>query len=468
MRREILCPSKPHWLDLHIDSLLSTRSQFDYHRALVTMVRAAILISLVFAGHALHAALPAYSMSPSRQFVIYGADAALRGTISELAEQTKANLLALLRQRDGWKTAIIINLQPQQANLPEIPPADLRVSQTGFGVKLQLDLTVGQNLDGSLIERQLLRAILLEIIYRHEGNLAPGTILVGPPDWLVQGALALTPGRNRETLIRALSITDKRKSLEEFLGQRFDLLDSAGRMLYRAYSVALVQLLLDEGGGRARLARYVSNLSHASNDRVADLKACFPQLRDDVEKKWRSSVARLSEHQTYQLLSFAESEQRLDELIQIKISDGSRNRGRPKPANLSELSRSKLSAEEKAAVNQMSQGLLLLVGTAHPVLRPVAREYQQIAALLIRGKRRGIAKRVSHLDGIRKELAARMGDIDDYMNWFEATQMENQSGAFSDYLKAANQSQVSAQRRRDPLSVYLDALEDQIETSELE
>jgi len=116
----------------------------------------------------------------------------------------------------------------------------------------------------------------------------------------------------------------------------------------------------------------------------------------------------------------------------------------------------------------MSQGLLLLVGTAHPVLRPVAREYQQIAALLMRGKRRGITKRVSYLDGIRKELAARMGDIDDYMNWFEATQMENQSGAFNDYLKTANQSQLSAPRRRDPLSVYLDALEDQIETSELE
>ena len=431
------------------------------------MRRAATFILLVFACHQLRA-LPEHSVSPSRQFVIYGAAATLRGAISELAEQTKTNLLALLRQRDGWKTAIVINLQSQQANLPEIPPASLRVSQTGFGVKLQLDLTVGQNFDGSLVERQLLRAILFEMIYRDDGELAPGARLVEPPDWLLEGALALTPGREREALVEALSTADKGKSLQEFLGQRFDLLDSAGRMLYRAYSVALVQLLLDEGGGRGRLARYISNLSHGSNDRVADLKACFPQLRDDVEKKWRSKVARLSEHQTYQLLSFAESEQRLDELIQIKISDGSRNRGRPKPANLSELSRSKLSAEGKAAVNHMSQGLLLLVGTAHPVLRPVAREYQQIAALLIRGKRRGIAKRVSHLDGIRKELAARMGDIDDYMNWFEATQMENQSGAFSDYLKAANQSQVSAQRRRDPLSVYLDALEDQIETSELE
>ena len=427
-----------------------------------TMRPAVILTSLVFAWQPVRAALPAHSVSPSRQFVIYGADAALRGTISELAEQTKSNLLSLLRQRDEWKTAVIINLQPQQANLPEIPPTDLRVSQTGFGAKLQLDLTVCQNLDGSLIERQLLRGILLEMIYRNEGDLAPGATLVEPPDWLVEGALALTPGREREVVVAALSATDKGKSLEEFLGQRFDLLDSAGRMLYRAYSIALVQLLLDEGG-RARLAQYIANLSHASNDPVADLKARFPQLREDLETKWRSTVARLGKHQTYQLLTFAESDRRLDELLQIKISDGSRNREQPKTVDLSELARRKASRDEKAAVNQLSKALLLLIGTAHPVLRPVAREYQQIAALLARGKRRGIAKRLSHLDGTRKELAARIGEIDDYMNWFEATQMERESGVFNDYLKAASQSEVSAPRRRDPLSVYLDALADHFE-----
>jgi len=426
------------------------------------MKRPAIFILLLFACEPIRAALPEHSVSPSRQFVIYGADAPLRGTISELAEQTKSNLLALLGQRDEWKTAVIINLQPQQANLPEIPPTDLRVSQTGFGAKLQLDLTIGQNLNAPLIEGQLLRAILLEMIYRDEGDLAPGATLAEPPDWLVEGALALTPGRERGVLVEALSTTDKGKSLEEFLGQRFDLLDSAGRILYRAYSIALVQLLLDEGG-RARLARYIANLSHASNDPVADLKARFPFLREDLEKKWRSTVARFGEHQSYQLLTFAESERRLDELLQIKISDGSRNRAQPKTADLSELARRKASPGEKAAVDQMSQSLQLLIVTAHPVLRPVAREYQQIAALLARGKRRGIAKRLSHLDGTRKELAARMGEIDDYMNWFEATQMARQSGAFNDYLKAVSQSEISAPRRRDPLSIYLDALADHFE-----
>jgi hypothetical protein len=428
------------------------------------MPRVAMLLSLAFAGHVLHAALPTHSVSPSREFVIYGGDAALRGMISELAEQTKSNLLELLHQRDEWKTAVVINLHSQQANLPEIPSTNIRVSQTGFGVKLQLDLTVSPDLDGSLIERQILRAILFEMIYRDESNFAPGTALVEPPDWLMEGVLALTPGRERESLAEALSTTDKGKSLEEFLGQHFDLLDSAGRTLYRAYSTALVQLLL-ESGGRARLARYITNLSQASNDPVADLKARFPQLRDDLERKWRSTMARLSEHQTYQSLSFFESERRLDEMLRIKISDGSHNSGKSKEPDLSELARRKASPDEKATLAHMSEALMLLVGTAHPVLRPVAREYEQVAALLARGKRRGIAKRLSRLDSTRQQLADRMSEIDDYMNWFEATQMQNRSGAFRDYLKAADQSQLSAPRRRDPLSVYLDALEDQIETS---
>ncbi|HEU0275405.1 MAG TPA: hypothetical protein VFQ83_12850 [Candidatus Udaeobacter sp.] len=429
------------------------------------MIRAAAFICLFFLEQSLCAALPPHSVSPSRQFVIYGGDIALRGTISELAEQTKSGLLALLRQRDEWKTVVIINLQSKQADFPEAPPSELRVSQTGFGLKLQLDLTIGKSLDGSWVERELLRAVLLEMIYRRQGDLAAGTSPVQPPDWLLEGVLTLMPGREREPLIEALLTIDKRKSLEEFLGQHFDLLDSAGRLLYRAYSVALVQLILEQGGGGARLAHYVANLSHMSNDPVADLKSSFPELRQDLEKKWRASMAGLSEHQTYHILSFVESERRLDELLQIELQNGAHDSHNPGTMDLERLARRKPSANEKVAINQMSQELLLFVGAAHPVLRPVAREYQQIAALLVRGKRRGIEKRLSRLEVIRKQLAARMGEIDDYMNWFEATQMEKRSGAFKDYLKAASKSEISTSRRRDPLSLYLDALQDEIESS---
>ena len=93
----------------------------------------------------------------------------------------------------------------------------------------------------------------------------------------------------------------------------------------------------------------------------------------------------------------------------------------------------------------------------------MAREYQEVVALLARGKRRGIAKRLARVEITREQLAARMSEIDDYMNWFEATQMKSGSGNFTGYLKAVDQSQLPAPRRHDPLSVYVDALEDQFE-----
>jgi hypothetical protein len=214
-------------------------------------------------------------------------------------------------------------------------------------------------------------------------------------------------------------------------------------------------LLIDEADGRARLSRYIDKLSHASNDPLADLKAQFPQLRDNAEKAWRSSAVRLSGVQGPSSLAFAESERHLDELLHVNVPDTETS------LDLAGLARRKASAPEKVALNQLSEALLLYIGKANPVLRPIIREYQQIVALLARGKRGGATKRLARLQTTREKLAARMSDVDDYMNWFEATQMESGSGDFTNYLNAADQSQVSAPRRRDPLSVYLDSLEDQ-------
>jgi hypothetical protein len=426
--------------------------------AAATMKRGAISIFIlsVFARQVLYTATVEHSVSPSRQFIIYGADAALRGAVSGLAEQTKANLLTLLRQRDNWSTPVVVNLQPEQANLPEIP----RFSQTGFGLKLQLDLTISQNLDASLIERELLRAILLEMIYRKESHIAAGTVVVEPPEWLIEGVLALAPGRDRGYLVEALTTADKSEPLEMFLRQRLEILDSAGRTLYRAYSFALVQMLINGRNGPARLAQYIGHLSSASNQPLADLKAHFPFLLGDAERTWQLTLSRLRNLQTYQLLTFAESQRRLDELLRLKTSEANKL---GKLAGLDELAQRKASSNEKVALNQLNHDLLLFAAQANPVLRPIAREYQQIAAVLARGRRKGTAKRLSRLDVTRKQLAARMSDIDDYMNWFEATQMKSGSGNFTDYLKAVDQSQLSAPKRHDPLSVYVDALEDQFE-----
>jgi hypothetical protein len=424
------------------------------------MKRIAIVLFAIAHWQLTYGAQPEHSTSPSRQFVIYGADAKVRGAISGLAEQTKTNLLGLLRQRDDWKTPVVVNLQPQQANAPEIPPADLRFSQTGFGIKLQLDLTISKNVDVSLVERELLRAILLEMIYRQQPHINAGAVLVDPPGWLIDGVLALTPGRDRGPLIEAVAGPEKPLLLAKFLGQRPGLVDSTGRTLYRAYSFALVQMLLDGKTGGTQLAKYIDHLSDSSNDPLEDLKAQFPLLADAAERTWQAALNRLKSLQTFRLFTFAESERRLDELLSLKISESNKP---VKLVRLEELTQHKLSTSEKMALDQLKRDLMFIVPQINPVLRPIGREYQEIVELLARGKRRGVMKRLSRLDLTRQQLAARMTEIDDYMNWFEATQMSSGSGNFTGYLKAVDQSQGPAPRRHDPLSVYVDALEDQFE-----
>src|ERR1044071_4388871 len=422
------------------------------------MKRVVFLLYAVTNWQVSYGAPAEHSTSPSRQFAIYGADAKIRGAISGLAEQTKTNLLRSLRQRDDWKTPLVVNLQPQQANAPEIPPADLRFSQTGFGIKLQLDLTISKNIDVCLVERQLLRAILLEMIYRKQPQVIAGAVLVEPPEWLIDGVLALAPERDRGPLIEAVADNEKPLPLAKFLGQRPGFVDSTGRTLYRAYSFAFVQMLLEPKTGGAQLAKYIDHLSDASNDPLEDLKAQFPSLAGDAEKTWQLALNRLKSLQTFRLLTFAESERRLDELLTLKISQPNKP---VKLVKLEELAHHKLTVSEKVAVDQLKRDLMFLVPQTNPVLRPIGREYQEILALLARGKRKAVLKRLSRVDFTRQQLAARMTEIDDYLNWFEATQMNSGSGNFTGYLKAADQSQVPAPRRHDPLSIYVDALEDQ-------
>src|SRR5438552_7252130 len=213
------------------------------------------------------------SLSPSGQFVIYGGDAAWRGAVSALAERTKANLLAVLQRRDQWAAAIVVNLQSPAANLPEIPATALRFNQTGSGLKLQLDLTISRKMDFGEMERELLRAILLEMIYRNQPGIASGATYVEPPNWLVEGLLALTPNRDRTGLTNALAVPERITPLNEVLSERPELLDSAGRLLYRAYSFTLAQLLIDSAACETHSGRYIANHSFTSTDPLADLEA---------------------------------------------------------------------------------------------------------------------------------------------------------------------------------------------------
>jgi hypothetical protein len=407
------------------------------------------------------------SISTSRQFIVYGTDLAVRGAICEFAERTKRELLTLLVQRDNWAAPIVINAQYPRANLPEAPRLGVDLGQTGFGLKLQLALVIDKEVTRPEIRRELLRALVLEMIYRAQPNIPAGATYVSPPDWFLDGVPAQQSGVSRDRMAAILAVAATAKNilpLEKFLAQRPELLDGPGRSLYRAYAFALVDLLSRPPAGPQRLTQFILHLPASSNDQTAELRNYFPALFDSgiAEQTWQTQIVRFSRDQPYQLLGSAETERRLDGILHLKISD----RGSERSYELTHFPTFLKQKSAKGTLASLARDLESLATRAHPVYVPIIAQYAEITALLIRGKTLDVPRRLERLRISRHEIEAQMREIDDYLNWFEATSMAGPSGEFSDYLKAAKRANQPQQTKRDPISVYLDALETQFDEQE--
>lgn len=431
------------------------------------MVPLAVVCSLLiglFASDAVARMDPVeHSVSTSRQFIVYGMDVAGRGAICGFAERTKRELLALLGQRDDWTAPIVINAQYSRANLPEVPRLSVGFAQTGFGLKLQLDLVIDSGVSGPEIRRELLRALVLEMIYRSHPNIPAGTVYVSPPDWLLDGIPAQQSDltRDRVTAILALPVAAGNVlSLRKFMEQRPELLEGSGRNLYRAYAFALVDLLVRSPDGPRHLTQFLLNLPASSNDPVAELRKHFPLLDSDrAEATWQEQVARISADQPYRVFGSAETERQLDEILRLRILDGEAEKRY-------ELTQFPVFLKNKSAKKRLSslvRDLGTLATRAHPVYAPIIADYAGVAALLARGKTRDVPRRLERLEKTRKAITGQMREIDDYLNWFEATSLARPSGEFADYMKAAERAAQPAQTKRDPISVYLNALEIQFD-----
>ena len=167
-------------------------------------------------------------------------------------------------------------------------------------------------------------------------------------------------------------------------------------------------------------------------------------------------MARLSRRH-YELLTPAETERQLSQLV----SDGEDKQGEPGSVDLAKFAGKRLSKPKTVELRQLKQKLMVLALQANPLLRSSVVDYEQVIDRILAHKTKGLMARFASLAGKRQQIQSRTSKIDDYMNWFEATQSGTASGAFTGYLRAAARSLESHSRRRDPLSVYLDALEEQ-------
>lgn len=403
-------------------------------------------------------------MSNSRQFIVYGSDRGLRAGICDLGERTKASLLTTLQHRDEWKTPIVVAVQRRAANLPDAPPARLNFSQTGFGLKLQLELTFDADAKRGAIQRELLRVLLLEMMYRDAPETPAGTVLGQPPDWLVDGMLTLaSSGDSSPDAISQATLAEASKSLNlgEFLHKQSALLESPSRTVYSAQAGGLVSMLASLPDGRGRLVRFIRKLPQASSDPAGDLQDHFPELGGKLElvqQSWARALAALS-HEGYGMLSCEHTERALIELLPLELGKAGDD------ANtymLDEFPKFIGSAAAPRSLQMLQQRLLVLSGRANPLYAPIISEYQRVVALLRGKKTNKLSERLARIRGDREQITRLMISIDDYMNWFEATQSQSVSGAFVEYMRAADSAATRDAWRHDPISVYLDALQIQL------
>ena len=436
---------------------------------------AAGLILPVRLGHGLD--LTPHSFSYSKQFVVYAQDGAIRNAVGTLGDDAKNGVLGLLGARDKWKIPIVIDLRPPEPGLPDArPPVRLQFSQTASGMKIELDLLTGEAGRGTRIQDELVRTVLLALAYQNAtAGLTPGRAYTLPPPWLVEGISAYLDNQENgvsASMFAALLPTLQTMGNMDFLKKDPAGMDSTSQAVYRACAYNLVCLFLrDLPGGRGELAAFVNDLPNTTQG-VANsgesLGKYFPELAaspDALAKWWALALAQLAAGDRFHMYTAEETERRLQALLTFPGPVAPKSAAPPKTCTLADFREFTPMKENARILEDLRAGLVLLSGQASPIYHPIVTGYQEVVAALIRNRTGGVGQRLRELEARRRDALRQRDGIMDYVNWYEATQVPTQSGAFNEYFHASHQLDASQKiHRPDPISAYLDSLDTEFQS----
>jgi hypothetical protein len=433
-------------------------------------VKAAALLALaaLLGGGAARAVdLRAKSTSSSKQFTVYCSDFALRGRITGFVEDVKRDVLDLLGERDRWRIPIVVTLEAAADPAAVKTPVSLRLSQTPAGPTIQLGVTIGDDPAVVHLQKQIIRAVLLDYLYRDhppEG----GQSYAEAPWWFIAGAIEKFRQRDAgidAEFFRRLIETNKLPSVTDFLPGHGQELGGSAAAFDNACAFALLELLLEQPESKSRLAQFLRNWPDAQGDVVAALGQAFPALGPDpasLQKWWTLNLARFAASDRYRGLSAEDTDHELQTLLKFEVAAD--KAGRTKSFAIGQFKEFTRLRGARTAAAAQQKAVIALSTKANILLRPVLADYEQVFALLARGKTRGIAERIHHAETYRTAVLLRKNDITDYLNWFEATQLGTRSGAFDSYLRAARAAESESPHTATSaaISAYLDLFEDEL------
>ena len=190
-------------------------------------------------------------------------------------------------------------------------------------------------------------------------------------------------------------------------------------------------MLLEHDNGRAQLNALYRRSASCIDRRACRLAVAFSVARKRLGldgKNLARKHPRVASERRFALLTFAATSEQLDECLRTKIAQ---DRGKKNSFTLDETVRASRPNIDTGSAKKLGERLMLLTTRAHPLLRPIVVDYQLAAESVARKKRHGLAKRLANSRALREKIAARMSEVDDFMNWYEATQAKRRRELFA-------------------------------------
>lgn len=414
-------------------------------------------------------AAPGEAVSRSRLFRVTGADGGARGTMALLADQTRDELRALTEEKE--EEQVVVPIRVILSGKPGDPPPPRPVVMELFFDDSAFDLRVRAHLGRGIEQERFASVLTAALIYERtlrmrKPNESEKEFNV--PPWLVEGLreatawrLKRSDRRHYEALFRQGGIY-KMDQLFSVTDPNWESMDTAMKLAFRVSSGALVMALLEQPRGKEGFRTFLNEVAGYQGEMPVLLRRYFPDLNlseSSLEKWWALQMANKGTAPLTDSLSIMETEKGLEDALKFHFR-GADGIIQEKPLSawgeLSELN----PGERVEAIKPAQDAVWRLSYRSFPSYRPLLVEYQGVLTSLERGETGKVAEKLESLDQSRVLMRGKADRAKDFLDWFEITRARDSSGAFDDYLELKEHLQERKHTRADPLSKYLDRIDE--------
>lgn len=413
---------------------------------------------------------------------------------------------AALRVEPVFTFPIVVTIMETSALPPSRAAVWSEINQFtgGGGFRFDIKLVPEKGVvPGPLLRQELVRCVLAEMVLRDHIDTDLSGRDVPPPDWLLYGTLELLDyqaiGRPSEAFSAVFSL-GRVLSIDDIFEADPRYMDSVSRMIYRSSCCGLLLMLMEQPNGGGRLTELFKALAVMSDDPATAIARTYPSLTssgNSLGKWWSLQLASMAQPGMDELLGTRETEQLLAKALVLQLpplpaaadkkpagggglrklfgkkkpeataasADAKKKDAASSPAvetrcPLEEFARVMPRKDRTEIFGRVNLALTQLSLRAHPLYRPVLGEYRTLIKNLTEGKKeKEAAASLARLALLRRTLLHDMQAVEDYMDWFEATQTDGISGAFDEYLRLARELAKPPPPRNDPISRYMDMME---------